>query len=623
MEKGSIQEQLQKYTWQPVSVEEFQALSDDEKLIRIRHSAAHLMAGAVQKFRPDTLFATGPATAEGFFYDMRFSEPLSAEDLPAIQAEMDREVEAKHKFEWTTVSKADAVELMRQTGQTLKIEIIEKIGAAELTLYRHGDFFDLCAGPHVPHTGVLKASKVLSLASAHWKKDERIPSLTRLSGTAWHNPKELRQYLDLVEEVKKRDHRVLGPQLELFSFHDWASSALWHPKGNTLRTEIQKLWREHISAQDYVEIYNPLLYRKELFECSGHWEHFQEDMFIFRNEETQDPEFILKPMNCPDTMLFYKTKRRSYRDLPFRVAEGQILHRNEATGALHGIMRTRMFTQDDAHIFLTPEQIGSEIQSLLQMLASTYRIFGLEFEARLSTRPASFMGEPAVWDRAEAALESALRDAGISFSINPGDGAFYGPKIDITILDSLGRSWQCGTVQLDFNLPERFDLTYSAEDSTLKRPVVVHRAIFGSFERFLGVIIEHFGGAFPTWLAPVQVALLPISEKHEPYIRSVAQALRSQGVRVELFLDESLNKRIRTAQTSKIPYILVAGDREEDSHSVAVRRYGSKEQKVQTVDEVTAELLSKVQTRECDVEIKDFASFFKAKKHITTESADY
>lgn len=614
---------LDSLNWTSVCGSEFQSLTSDDQLIRIRHSAAHLLAQVIQKLYPHTRFATGPATVEGFFYDIQLTPALKPEDLEKINTELEKTIQEKQSFSWTRISKEKAIEFFQCMGQTLKLEIISKIDSNELTLYRNGDFVDLCAGPHVPHSGWCQATRILHCAAAHWKKDEKIPSLTRVYGTAWHHPKELRQYLELTQEIKKRDHRVLGPELELFSFHHWAASALWYPKGLILRNELLKLWRESISSHRYLEILNPLLYRKELFECSGHWEHFRENMFIFNEEEKANSPFILKPMNCPDTMLFYKTKIRSYRELPLRVAEGQILHRNEATGSLHGIMRTRNFIQDDAHIFLTSEQIQEEVHSILHILDHLYKQFGLKYEVHLSTMPEKYLGSAEVWEKAETALKEALKKAQLPFQMDPGEGAFYGPKIDIMILDSLGRNWQCGTIQLDFQLPERFDLLYSAEDGSLKRPIVIHRAIFGSLERFIGILIEHFGGAFPTWLSPIQAIILPISEKHLDYAQEIDQALCTQGIRGEVWSEESVNKRVRLAQISKIPYILVCGDREQKENQLTVRRYGSKEQKTIDTKALLTEIKQKIQTRELDITVKDYAEFFKSRRHITTENQAY
>ena len=611
---------LSSLKWAPVPRDEFEKLSREEKLRRIRHSSAHVMAAAVKTIFPSTVFATGPATGTGYFYDVRLNQPIGPEEVQAIQTEIEKICSKRAPFEWTSVSKTEALHYFGQLGQDLKVEIINKIPSETVSLYRNGDFVDLCAGPHVPHTGLCKNSKVLSTSAAHWKKDEVNPSLTRITGTAWTTHDELKEYLVLLEEMKTRDHRVLGPRLELFSFHEWAASAMWHPRGLTLRNELMSLWREAISKLSYVEIYNPLLYRKELFQTSGHWDHFQENLFIIRDQEG-DPQFVVKPMNCPDTMLFFKSKSRSYRELPLRIAEGQILHRNETSGALHGIMRTRNFVQDDAHIFLMQEQIQAEIASLMTMLDETYKMFGLSYTVRLSTRPKEFLGSIDVWNSAETSLKQALTQIGQEFTVDEGEGAFYGPKIDVVIRDCLGRQWQCGTVQLDFQLPERFDLTYSAQDGTLKRPIVIHRAIFGSFERFIGILIEHFGGAFPTWLAPLQVVVMPINDGVLDYAQGIVNRLQSAKFRTSLEASESINYRIRNAESQKVPYMIVVGGKEKEAQTVTIRRYGTKQQSVATLDELVAMLQDTVSNRKLDVQIKTFSALFAETK--STEAEPY
>lgn len=621
-------EWLATLTWTPVSVEEFKQLSKEEQLTRIRHSAAHVLASALAQVRSDISFAVGPATPQGYFYDVVTETPLREEDLEDIQKRMDEISEKSHPFEVAEAPKPKAVEYFRAMGQKHKLDILERIASDTVTLYRHGEFIDLCAGPHVPHTGVCRNNKVVGLSGAHWRGED-VPSLTRVTGTAWSKPKDLERYLEFLEESKARDHRTLGPQLDLFTFHPWASAAMWHPHGMTLRNTLMAYWRETIQEREngeggYVEIHNPLLYRKELFETSGHWDHFQENMFIFNNKETGEAEFALKPMNCPDTMLYFRSQLRSYRDLPLRIAEGQILHRNEASGALHGLMRTRSFVQDDAHLFVAPEHVEGEIQALLAMLDEVYNRFGLTYEVHFSTRPENFMGEISVWDQAEAGLKAALESTGKPYILDPGEGAFYGPKVDIYVLDSLGRQWQCGTVQLDFQLPERFELKYIDAEGHAQRPIVIHRAIFGSFERFIGILIEHLGGAFPTWLAPVQTVVLPVAERHVDYASQVRAALRQAGLRAEVWQEESINYRIRQAETGKIPYMLVVGDREAEANSVSVRRYFGGQQGVKSLEEIKAELLEKTRRREFDVEVKEFGDLFrKPSREISTEDADY
>lgn len=612
---------IKSLNWQPVADYNKQ-LPYQDQLLRIRHSAAHLMASAVLNVKGQAHFATGPATARGFHYDFRMEGNLQNEDLAAIEDEMKRLVSAKLPFEFASIPKAYASPFFEALGQPLKREVLENIEGESVTLYRVGDYIDLCAGPHVSHSGNVKAFKLLNVSAAHWREEEQ-PSLTRISGTAWDHPKKLRLYLDFLAETKKRDHRTLGPQLGLFNFHPWAASAMWQPNGVTFRRILEDFWRETIfEADKYVEICNPILYKKDLFETSGHWDHFHEDMFVIEKEGEVD--FVLKPMNCPDTMLFFASKTRSYRELPLRVAEGQILHRNEAAGALHGIMRARNFQQDDAHIFLGAEHLESEINDLLEMVDQVYSIFGLEYEMALSTRPSKFMGDPELWDKAESSLQRCMEANGKAFRVDPGEGAFYGPKIDITIKDSLGRAWQCGTVQLDFQLPIRFDLKYTDDQGELVRPIVIHRAIFGSFERFMGIVIEHFGGAFPTWLSPVQATILPIAEGHIDYAHEVKKGLKARGIRVTVDdSNSSLNYKIRNAESSKTPYILIAGDREMEAGSVNVRRYGGARLGSKDLTEIGLLLEEANTNRPLDVQLKDFSKLLTDLPDLEIPSDSY
>jgi threonyl-tRNA synthetase len=613
---------LREREWSPVHPEEFRALPADEKLRRIRHSSAHVMATALRHVRPEARFAIGPATEHGFFYDVRLDAPLTPEELKAVQEGMGQVAKAKQPFEVAEIPHAEAVEFFRDRGEQYKLDILEKLVDQKVTFYRNGDFVDLCAGPHVPDTGFCHHVRLLAASPAHWRGEQN-PSLQRVSGTAWDSKDALKNYLAFVEEAKARDHRVLGAALDLFSFHPWAASALWHPRGLIIRNELGRFWRELQPEYGYVEILNPVLYKPELFKTSGHWEHYSDDMFIVRDAEG-DPDFVLKPMNCPDTMLYYRTAAHSYRELPLRVAESQVLHRNEVTGALHGLMRTRSFVQDDAHIFLAPEQVQDEIRQLLELVDHFYSVFGLQYSMKLSTRPEPFMGAIEQWDAAEAALKSALDASGREYSIDEGDGAFYGPKIDISIQDSLGRRWQCGTIQLDFQQPQRFELEYTAQDGTRQTPIVIHRAIFGSIERFVGVIVEHFAGAFPVWLAPVQAVVLPISdEKHLEYAHEVTARLRKAGVRAETAQYESLNYRIRQAEKQKVPYILVVGEREQEQGTAAVRRHKVKEQRVLPVADVVLEIADKVRSRELDVHVATMAAKFVEPSGATTEENPY
>lgn len=614
---------LREREWQPVQAEEFKALPADEKLRRIRHSSAHVMATALRHVRPEARFAIGPATEHGFFYDVKLDAPLSPEEIAAVQEGMGQVAKEKQPFEVAVIPHAEAVEFFRDRGEQYKLDILEKLVDQTVTFYRNGDFVDLCAGPHVPDTGWCQHVKLLAASPAHWRGEQN-PSLQRVSGTAWDSREALKNYLAFVEEARARDHRVLGPALDLFSFHPWAASALWHPKGLIIRNELGRFWKELQPEYGYVEILNPVLYKPDLFQTSGHWQHYSDDMFIVR-DAAGEPDFVLKPMNCPDTMLYYKTQAHSYRELPLRVAESQVLHRNEVTGALHGLMRTRSFVQDDAHIFLAPEQVQDEIRQLLELVDRFYSVFGLQYSMKLSTRPDPFMGAIEQWDAAEAALKAALDASGREYWIDEGDGAFYGPKIDISIQDSLGRRWQCGTIQLDFQQPQRFELEYMAQDGTRQTPIVIHRAIFGSVERFLGVILEHFAGAFPVWLSPVQAVVLPISdEKHLDYGNDVTARLRKAGVRAELAQYESLNYRIRQAEKQKVPYILVVGDREQEQGTAAVRRHKVKEQRVLPVADVVLEIMDKVRARELDVHVSTIAAArFAEPSGATTEENPY
>lgn len=619
---------LKNQPWQLVKKQEdFKTLPTEAQLTRIRHSAAHVMASALERVLPGTQYAIGPATAQGFFYDVKPPRPLTEADLEAIQKEIDAITAEAQPFAVAEVPKHEAIAYFEAMNQPHKVEILARIPDEVVTLYSHGKpdtgfFVDLCAGPHVPHSGACKHMKVLGLSGVHWRGEDT-PTLTRVSGTAWASAENLNEYLEFLQEVKTRDHRNLGPQLGLFTFHPWAAAPLWQPKGVRLRNTLMDYWRQQIEPRGYVEILNPLFYKKDLFETSGHWAHFRENMFIFNDAETGEPDLALKPMNCPDTMLFFKSALRSYRELPMRVAEGQILHRNEATGAMHGLMRTRQFVQDDAHIFLTPEQVQAEILDLLRLIEDTYALFELPFALHLSTRPENYMGELSVWQQAEAGLKSALDALGKPYVIDEGEGAFYGPKIDINILDSLGRAWQCGTVQLDFQLPERFELEYVKEDGTTARPIVVHRAVYGSFERFLGILIEHLGGAFPTWLAPVQAVVLPIAERHHAYATEVLSQLKAAGIRAEIWGDDSVNYRIRQAETHKIPTMLVLGDREAEAQTASVRTYQHGQEGAKPANEVVDSLLEKTRNRVFDVTVKSYSALFRGDSGISSEAEPY
>ena len=575
--------------------------SEADELYRIRHSASHIMATAILEMFPDAKLAIGPPIKDGFYYDFDLPRPLSTDDLGEIEDRMKRLIKDNFRFERESWSKADARAFF--ADQPYKLELIDRIDDPDVSIYKSGPFTDLCAGPHVNYATKCKHFKLMKVAGAYWRGDENQPMLQRIYGTAWKTREQLDQHLQMLEEAKRRDHRKLARELELFAFDRLAPGAVfWRPKGWICYRQLQDYFREIEEANDYVEIFNPLLYNKDLLVTSGHWDHYEEHTFHFeQNEQT----YCLKPMNCPDTMLFFDSKKRSYRELPMRVAEFGVLHRNELAGALSGATRVRQFCQDDAHIFCAEDQIYDEIVSLMAMIDQTYSMLGLSYELELSTRPDDFMGAPELWDRAEAMLQQALDNRGEPYRVHEGDGAFYGPKIDIQVRDCLGRSWQCGTVQLDFQLPRRFELTYTARDNSEQTPVVIHRAISGSLERFFAILIEHFAGAFPTWLAPVQAVVIPITDEQNDYAWEVGKRLRAAGIRVEVDdRSEKMGYKIREHETQKIPYMLVCGGREAESGAVALRTYSGGRRGVVAVDDVIAEMVEHVRTRKLDVEVK-------------------
>ena len=574
-----------------------------DQLWKIRHSCSHIMAQAVLEIFPEASMAIGPPIADGFYYDFDLPRSLTPDDLIDIEARMERIVKGNFEFKTWNVPSEEAIAYFKERNQQYKIELIQDLGVPEVRFYQQDSFVDLCGGPHVRRTGECKAFKLMRVSGAYWRGDSTKPMLQRIYGTAWKNKSDLASYLELLEEAKRRDHRKLGKELDLFSFHQESPGAIfWHPRGWQIYRGLRDLWRDIHTAEGYVEICNPIIYNKSLYETSGHWEHYNEHMF---KVESEGEVYCIKPMNCPDTMLFFKTRKHSYRDLPLRVSEGQILHRNELSGALNGLLRVRQFAQDDAHLFVTEEQIEKEITNVVGMIERIYALFDLKFRVKLSTRPADFMGEPALWDEAEAALERALNANNIPFIVNHGDGAFYGPKIDFDVIDALGRKWQCATIQLDFQLPRRFELTYTDRDNTQKTPIVIHRAIFGSLERFIGILIEHVAGAFPTWLAPVQAVIMPISDEQVDYCHAVAARFRAKGLRVEVDdRNEKLGYKVREAELLKTPYMLVAGRREAEGNSFSVRNFSVGDRGAIGVDEIEAELLRKVANREFDVKLK-------------------
>ena len=560
-----------------------------EALDTIRHDAAHVVASVVQQLFPGTQVTIGPTIEDGFYYDFFREKPFTPEDLARIEEAANQELEKDLPFVRTEVSAEDAIRLFQGKGETFKVEIVQDIvakGAKTLSLYRHGDWVEFCLGPHGPSTRKIGVIKLLSSSGAYWRGDHRNPMLQRIYGTAFFDKKALQEWLHRQEEAKKRDHRKLGKELDLFHFHPYSpGAAFWTPKGTVFYRLLSERMRAWTAADGYQEVKTPLLYRKELWELSGHWGKYRENMFLVLDNETGEHDFGLKPMNCPSHYLLYNFKKHSYRDLPLRYASHDVLHRNEASGSLGGLTRVRPFSQDDGHIFCTEGQTASEVRRFIGLLDRVYSAFGLTYVAKLGTRPAQRLGDDALWDDVEGKLRGVLDELGVKYSDNPGGGAFYGPKLDFEVTDSIGRPWQLGTIQLDYNAREAFNLTYVGEDNAEHRPVVFHRAIYGSFERFIAILIEHYAGAFPTWLAPVQVAVVTVADRHLPWARTVLERLSAAGYRVEL--DErgmTLNAKIREAQLQKLPFTLVIGDREVESQGVSPRRYGGEDLKTMSLE---------------------------------------
>jgi threonyl-tRNA synthetase len=560
-----------------------------EALEVIRHDAAHIVASVVQRLFPGTQVTIGPAIEDGFYYDFAKQTPFTPEDLQRIEEEANKEIAKDLPFIREEVSPDEAIALFERLGEKFKVEIVRDIvakGAKTLTLYRHGDWVDFCLGPHGPSTGKVGVIKLLSSSGAYWRGDSRNPMLQRIYGTAFFDKKALNDYVARVEEAKKRDHRKLGRELDLFYFHPSApGSAFWSPKGTTLYLTLQAFMRKVLLENGYVEVKTPLMFNKSLWEQSGHWGKYREAMFLVLDKETGEHDFSLKPMNCPSHHLFFGFKKRSYRELPLRVHTQDVLHRNEASGSLSGLTRVRQFAQDDAHIYCAESQLVPEVKSFVELFKRLHAAFNLQPTAKFATRPNERLGDDATWDKAEGALRSALDQTGVPYEVKEGDGAFYGPKIDFDVADTLGRKWTVSTLQLDYLAAERFDLNYVGEDNAEHRPVVLHRAIFGSFERFIALLTEHFAGAFPTWLAPVQAVIVTVADRHLPYARALRERLRTKGRRVEL--DErstTLNARIREAQLQKIPFTLVVGDREVEQGGVSPRRYGGEDLKSMSLE---------------------------------------
>lgn len=545
--------------------------ADKEGLFTLRHTAAHVMAQAIQHLYPGTKFAIGPAIDDGFYYDLESDHVFSQEDFAAIEKEMAKIAKANLPIEKKILNRNEALEFFRSRNQDYKVILIQDLPEdAIISTYTQGDFTDLCRGPHVRSTGKLKVFKLMTVAGAYWRGDEHNKMLQRIYATAFFDKEELDRFLFVRAEAEKRDHRKLGKQLNLFSFHEEGPGfPFFHPKGMVIRNELIAYERELFREFGYEEIMTPIILSKKLWLQSGHWDHYKENMYFTQIDEE---DYAVKPMNCPGGILYYKTNQHSYRELPKRVGEFGIVHRHELHGALHGLFRVRVFTQDDAHIFMTQDQMKDEVIKTMEMYRKLYSVFGLEYHVELSTRPENSMGSEELWEISTNALRDAVEAAGVPYVINEGDGAFYGPKLDFHIKDCLGRTWQCGTIQMDMQLPERFDVNYVGEDGEKHRAVMLHRAGYGSLERFIGILIEHFAGAFPSWIAPVQVKVVPVTEKHMNYARSVADALSASNVRVEIEEgNDTLGYKIRKAQMEKVPYTLVVGDKEMNGHTVSVR----------------------------------------------------
>lgn len=555
----------------------FLTFEEDGGKHTLRHTASHILAQAVKRLWPEANLAIGPAIDKGFYYDIDMEHTLTPEDLGKIEKEMSRIVKENLPITKSVMSRQEAIEFFKSKNEDYKVELIEDLPEdAVISCYAQGDFIDLCAGPHVASTGKVKAFKLQSIAGAYWRGDEKNKMLQRIYGTAFEKKEELDAYLHLLEEAAKRDHRKLGKELGLFVIKEEGPGfPFFLPKGMALRNELENFWREVHHEFDYEEIRTPIILNKQLWETSGHWFHYRENMYT---TIIDDEEYAIKPMNCPGGILVYQNEMHSYRDFPLRYAELGLVHRHELSGALHGLFRVRAFTQDDAHVFMLPDQMQSELMKVIELFDRIYSQFGLKYHVELSTKPDNAMGDDAIWEAATEALRNAIEAKGIPYVINPGDGAFYGPKLDYHIEDSLGRTWQCGTIQLDMNLPERFQIEYVGEDGQKHRPIMIHRACFGSMERFIGILTEHYAGAFPTWMAPVQVKILPISEKHVEYAKELAKQMHRDYVRVEVDdRSEKIGYKIRQAQMAKVPYMLVVGDKEVEEGTVNVRKHGGDE----------------------------------------------
>ena len=574
---------------------EIVGFADADGAKTLRHTASHVLAQAVKHLKPEAKLAIGPAIDNGFYYDFDVDEPFTPEFLAAVEKEMQKLIKKNERVERFELPRAEALELMKD--EPYKVELINDLPEdAVISFYRQGDFTDLCAGPHLPSTGKIKAVKLTSIAGAYWRGNEKNKMLQRIYGTAFTNREELDTYLARIEEAKKRDHRKLGRQLDLFDIRDEGPGfPFFYPKGMILRNTLEDYWRQIHRKNGYEEIKTPIMLNRALWERSGHWDHYKENMYTTVIDDT---DFAIKPMNCPGGILVYERRKWSYRDLPIRCGELGLVHRHEMSGALHGLMRVRCFTQDDAHIFMTPEQIRDEIKGVYRLIDEVYKVFGFNYHVELSTRPENSIGTDEMWELATSGLQGALDDLGVEYVVNEGDGAFYGPKIDFHLEDSLGRTWQCGTIQLDMNLPERFDLTYVGADGEKHRPVMIHRVVFGSIERFIGIITEHFAGAFPLWLAPVQVRIMTITDRADEAAKKLQAELEDAGIRTEIDLrNEKIGFKIREAQMQKIPYMLVLGDKEAENGVVAVRSRKDGDIGTMTSADLIAKLQEEVATK--------------------------
>lgn len=577
---------------------EFFTKEDPEGLFTLRHTASHVMAQAIQHLFPGVKFAIGPAIDDGFYYDLDSDHVFSQEDFAAIEKEMSKIAKENIPLVKKVLPRDEALQYFKDKGQDYKVMLIEDLPEEEtISLYEQGDFTDLCAGPHLKSTGKVKTFKLMTVAGAYWRGDSKNKMLQRIYATAFFSKEDLDHYLFVRAEAEKRDHRKLGKQLDLFSFHEEGPGfPFFHPKGMILRNKLMDYERELFKEFGYVEIMTPVILLKKLWLQSGHWDHYKENMYF---TQIDDEDYAIKPMNCPGGILFFKTQQRSYRDLPMRVGEFGLVHRHELKGALHGLFRVRCFTQDDAHIFMTQEQMKDEVIKCMAMYQKMYGVFGLEYHVELSTRPENSMGSDELWEISTNALREAIETAGVPYQINEGDGAFYGPKLDFHVQDSLGRTWQCGTIQMDMQLPERFDVNYIGEDGEKHRAVMLHRAGYGSLERFIGILIEHYAGAFPTWIAPVQAKIIPVTDKNLEYAKSVAAAMSESDIRVEVEeANETLGYKIRKAQMEKVPYMIIVGDQEMKGHTISVRSRKNGDLGSQSLPMFVANLIREIKERE-------------------------